>query len=240
MIRATGIIPARYASTRFPGKPLAEILGKSMISMVYERARRAASLDRVIVATDDDRIMEACGRLGIPVRLTSPGHASGTERVAEVARGLDSSLIVNIQGDEPLLEPAMIDELVGAFDDEAVVMASLMKKIRDPAAFQDCHRVKVVVDKDGNALYFSRAPIPYGAEGFFHHIGIYGFRRDFLFRFCALAPSDLERHEGLEQLRALENGFRIRMVETAHSTLSVDTPRDIIEVERFLKEKGHD
>jgi len=212
-----------------------------MISMVYDRARKAVSLDGVIVATDDDRIMRVCEDLGIPVRMTSPGHTSGTERVAEVARGLDSPLIVNIQGDEPVLEPAMIDDLVGALQDDAVVMASVMKKVRDSDAFLDCHRVKVVVDKDRNALYFSRAPIPYrSSDGFFHHIGIYGFRREFLFRFCALPPSELEKTEGLEQLRALENGFRIRMVETAFSTLSVDTPQDIIEIERFLKEKGHD
>jgi 3-deoxy-manno-octulosonate cytidylyltransferase (CMP-KDO synthetase) len=217
------------------------ILGKPMISMVYDRAIKAKSLDGVIVATDDARIRETCESLGISVRMTSPGHASGTERIAEVARELATPIVVNIQGDEPVLEPAMIDELVGAFEDDKVVMASLMKKLHDREAFEDGHRVKVVVDKDGDALYFSRAPIPYrGPEGFFHHIGIYGFSREFLFRFCGLAPSPLEKAEGLEQLRALEHGFRIRMVETAYSTLSVDTPQDIIEVERFLKEKGHD
>ena len=190
MERATGIIPARYASTRFPGKPLATILGKPMISMVYESARRARLLGEVIVATDDERIMKACADLGIPARMTSPDHGSGTERVAEVARGLEAGLIINIQGDEPVLDPGMIDALVEALQDPSVLMASLMTRVKDPAAFQDLNRVKVVVDKDGNALYFSRTPIPCRApDGFFQHIGIYGYRREFLFRFCALPPS---------------------------------------------------
>ncbi len=235
---AAGIIPARYASTRFPGKPLATILGKPMISMVYENARRARRLGELLVATDDERIMKACADLGIPARMTSPNHGSGTERAAEVARGLDAGLIINIQGDEPVLDPGMIDALVEALQDPSVLMASLMTRVKDPAAFEDLNRVKVVVDKDRNALYFSRTPIPCRApEGFFQHIGIYGYRKEFLFRFCALPPSELERSERLEQLRALENGYRIRMVETAHSTLSVDTPRDIIEVERYLRER---
>jgi 3-deoxy-manno-octulosonate cytidylyltransferase (CMP-KDO synthetase) len=239
MEMAAGIIPARYASTRFPGKPLATILGKPMISMVYESARRARCLGELLVATDDERIMKACANLGIPARMTSPNHGSGTERAAEVARGLDAGLIVNIQGDEPVLDPGMIDALVEALQDPSVLMASLMTRVKDPAAFADLNRVKVVVDKDRNALYFSRTPIPCRApDGFFQHIGIYGFRKEFLFRFCALPPSELEKAERLEQLRALENGYRIRMVETAHSTLSVDTPRDIIEVERYLREKG--
>jgi 3-deoxy-manno-octulosonate cytidylyltransferase (CMP-KDO synthetase) len=238
---AAGVIPARYASIRFPGKPLAAILGKTMISMVYERARRSRLLAEVLVATDDERIMKACADLGIPARMTSASHGSGTERAAEVARGLSSGLIVNIQGDEPLLDPGMIDALVEALQDPSVLMASLMTRVKDQAAFEDLNRVKVVVDKDRNALYFSRTPIPCRApDGFFQHIGIYGYRKEFLFRFCALPPSDLEKAEKLEQLRALENGYRIRMVETAHSTLSVDTPRDIIEVERYLREHEHD
>ncbi len=241
MEMAAGIIPARYASSRFPGKPLATILGKPMISMVYERARRSRLLSEVIVATDDERILKACADLGIPARMTSAAHGSGTDRVAEVARELDAGLIVNIQGDEPVLDPGAIDALVEALQDPSVVMASLMTRVKDAAAFEDLNRVKVVVDKDRNALYFSRTPIPCRApDGFFQHIGIYGYRKEFLFRFCALPPSELEKAERLEQLRALENGYRIRMVETAHPTLSVDTPRDIIEVERYLREKGHD
>lgn len=212
-----------------------------MISIVYERARRARLLDEVLVATDDERIMKACADLGIPARMTSPDHVSGTERAAEVARSLDSALIVNIQGDEPVLDPGMIDALVEELQDPSVLMASLMTRVKDPAAFEDLNRVKVVVDKDRNALYFSRTPIPCRApSGFFQHIGIYGYRREFLFQFCVLPPSELEKAERLEQLRALENGYGIRMVETLYSTLSVDTPRDIIEVERYLREKGHD
>ncbi len=238
---AAGIIPARYASSRFPGKPLATILGKPMISIVYERARRSRLLSEVLVATDDERILKACADLGIPARMTSAAHGSGTDRAAEVARELDAGLIVNIQGDEPVLDPGAIDALVEALQDPSVVMASLMTRVKDAAAFEDLNRVKVVVDKDRNALYFSRTPIPCRApDGFFQHIGIYGYRKEFLFRFCALPPSELEKAERLEQLRALENGYRIRMVETAHSTLSVDTPRDIIEVEKYLREKGHD
>lgn len=241
MEKAAGIIPARYASSRFPGKPLATILGKTMISMVYERARRSRLLSEVLVATDDERIMKACADLGIPARMTSPDHNSGTERAAEVARGLAAGLIINIQGDEPVLDPGMIDALVEELQDPSILMASLMTRVKDQAAFEDLNRVKVVVDKDRNALYFSRTPIPCRApDGFLQHIGIYGFRREFLFRFCALPPSELEKAERLEQLRALENGVGIRMVETRYSTLSVDTPRDIIEVERYLREKGHD
>jgi len=237
---ATGVIPARYGSTRFSGKPLALILGKPMIQMVYERSKRAKFLEQVIVATDDERIMTACAGLGIPARLTSRSIGSGTERVAEVARELGSSLIVNIQGDEPVLDPAMIDALVEALQDESILMASLMTRIKDTAAFNDRNRVKVVVDKDGFALYFSRAPIPYQPqEGFFQHIGIYGFKAEFLFRLCGLPPSGLEKAESLEQLRALENGYRIKMIETPYSTLSVDSPRDIIEVEKLLRKKRH-
>jgi 3-deoxy-manno-octulosonate cytidylyltransferase (CMP-KDO synthetase) len=239
--KATGIIPARFGATRFPGKPLALILGKPMIQRVYDNACRANSLAAVIVATDDPRIMAACGDLRIPVRMTSPDHSSGTDRVAEVAGTVDTPLIVNIQGDEPILEPGMIDALVGAMADEGVVMASLMTRVEDPAAFSDRNRVKVVVDKNGFALYFSRAPIPHGTkDGFFQHIGIYGYRKEFLFRFCGLPPSRLERTEKLEQLRALENGYKIKMVETESPTLSVDSPQDIIEVERYLTNNNHD
>ena len=238
---AIGIIPARYGSTRFPGKPLALILGKPMVQMVYERSKRAKYLERVLVATDDDRIMNACAGLGIPARLTSASIGSGTERVAKVARELGASLVVNIQGDEPVVDPATIDALVESLQDESVMMASLMTRAKDPAIFNDKNRVKVVVDKDGFALYFSRAPIPYRAQkGFFQHIGIYGYRTEFLFRFCSLPPSGLEKAENLEQLRALENGYRIKMIEIPSSTLSVDSPRDIIEVEKYLSGKGHD
>jgi 3-deoxy-manno-octulosonate cytidylyltransferase (CMP-KDO synthetase) len=235
---AIGIIPARYQSTRFPGKPLAHILGKPMIQWVYERASMAKTLKKVIVATDDTRIIEGCHDLGIPVVMTSIDHRSGTDRVAEAAYATDFPLVVNIQGDEPLLEPSTIDGLVEALQDDSVVMASVMTRIVDADAFVDQNKVKVVVDTAGNALYFSRCPIPSGsAGGFFLHIGLYGYQREFLFRFCSLGPSPLEKTEKLEQLRALEHGFKIKMIESGPPTLSVDTPQDIIKIENHLKEK---
>jgi len=232
---ATGIIPARYQSSRFPGKPLALIQGRPMIQWVYEGALSAKSLDSVIIATDDERIREAARGFGAPVVMTSPHHGSGTERVAEVAARLSTPFIVNIQGDEPLINGQMLDSLVQALRSEPVPMVSLMRKVQDIGLLQDPNRVKVVVDNLGFALYFSRSPIPYHATNdFFHHLGIYGYQRDFLLEFCKLAPSRLEQLENLEQLRALENGFKIKMVEVPFSTLSVDSPRDIIEVENCL------
>lgn len=235
MNSATGIIPARYQSSRFPGKPLALIQGRPMIQWVYEGALSAKSLDAVIIATDDERIMEAARGFGAPVVMTSAHHGSGTERVAEVAARLSSPFIVNIQGDEPLINGQMLDSLVQALRSEPVPMVSLMRKVQDLELLRDPNRVKVVVDNLGFALYFSRSPIPYHAADYFsHHLGIYGYRRDFLLKFCKLAPSRLELLENLEQLRALENGFKIKMVEVPFSTLSVDSPRDIIEVENCL------
>ena len=235
MNSATGIIPARYQSSRFPGKPLALIQGRPMIQWVYEGALSAKSLDSVIIATDDERIREAARGFGAPVVMTSPHHGSGTERVAEVAARLSTPFIVNIQGDEPLINGQMLASLVQALRSEPVPMVSLMRKVQDIGLLQDPNRVKVVVDNLGFALYFSRSPIPYHATNdFFHHLGIYGYQRDFLLEFCKLAPSRLEQLENLEQLRALENGFKIKMVEVPFSTLSVDSPRDIIEVENCL------
>jgi len=206
-----------------------------MIQWVYEGALSAKSLDSVIIATDDERIREAARGFGAPVVMTSPHHGSGTERVAEVAARLSTPFIVNIQGDEPLINGQMLASLVQALRSEPVPMVSLMRKVQDIGLLQDPNRVKVVVDNLGFALYFSRSPIPYHATNdFFHHLGIYGYQRDFLLEFCKLAPSRLEQLENLEQLRALENGFKIKMVEVPFSTLSVDSPRDIIEVENCL------
>ncbi len=236
--RGVGIIPARFGSTRFPGKPLALIKGRPMIQWVYEGARSAALLDDILVATDDERIAAACRAFGAPVRMTSPDHRTGTERVAEAAHTIDNNIIINIQGDEPLLNGRSLDVLVEALQDPAVPMASLMRRTTDLASAGDPNRVKVVTDKDGWALCFSRSPLPYGASDFyFQHIGLYGFQREALFRFCALPPSRLECAERLEQLRALENGIRIRMLETADAPLSVDVPRDIIEVEKILGQR---
>ncbi|MBN2199019.1 MAG: 3-deoxy-manno-octulosonate cytidylyltransferase [Candidatus Aminicenantes bacterium] len=237
MKKALGIIPARHDSTRFPGKPLAPILGKPMLQWVYEAASRAKSLERVIVATDDIRILELARHLGAEVVMTSSGHASGTDRAAEAAAGLDASFVVNIQGDEPLLEAEMIDSLVSALTEGAAPMASLMARAGREEVL-DRNVVKVVVDVHGFALYFSRFPVPFGGTGdFFKHVGVYGYRRDFLLELSRMPSSGLEKAENLEQLRVLENGFKIKMVECGGAILSVDVPEDIIKVEKLLKKR---
>lgn len=237
MKKAAGVIPARFASTRFPGKPLAPIMGRPMIQWVYEAARKAASLDRVIVATDDARIFEGARLFGAEAVMTSPDHVSGTDRVAEVVSGLDVSYVVNIQGDEPLLEAGMIDALVAALEEGDAPAASLMARAGREEVL-DRNVVKVVVDVRGFALYFSRFPIPFGTTGdFFRHVGMYGYRRDFLLELSRMPASSLEKSEKLEQLRILENGFKIKMVECHGAALSVDAPEDIIKVENRLKNR---
>jgi 3-deoxy-manno-octulosonate cytidylyltransferase (CMP-KDO synthetase) len=239
LTRAAAVIPARFQSTRFPGKPLALILGKPMLRWVYEAVRQAGSVDRVIIATDDPRISDAAAGLGADVVMTSPDHSCGTDRVAEVAERLPHSIILNVQGDEPLITGGEIDRLVEALQDPSIHMASLMAKVHDVGLIGDPHLVKVVVDVDGYALYFSRSPLPYLSDDFFYlHSGIYGFQRDFLLQFSRMPGSRLERIEKLEQLRVLENGRRIKMIEAAHPALRVDTPQDIIRVEKFLKQRA--
>jgi 3-deoxy-manno-octulosonate cytidylyltransferase (CMP-KDO synthetase) len=238
--RAAAIIPARYESTRFPGKPLALILGKPMVQRVYEGVRAARLVDRVIIATDDERIQEAARSFGAEAVLTSRGHHSGTERVAEVSQVIDNNIIINVQGDEPLVTGGLVDSLVEALQAGEVRMASLLARVNDLALMANPNIVKVVTDRDGFALYFSRAPIPFQSSDFFYqHIGIYGYKKDFLAEFTMMKPSRLERLERLEQLRALENGCRIKMVEAPSPTLSVDTPGDIIKIEEFLRRTGH-
>jgi 3-deoxy-manno-octulosonate cytidylyltransferase (CMP-KDO synthetase) len=237
---ATGIIPARYQSTRFPGKALAPILGKPMIQWVHEGASQAKLIDRIIIATDDERILKSALGFGAEAVMTSARFRSGSERAAEVAQGLNNELIINIQGDEPLVTGKMIDLLVEGLQDGTAPMASLMAKVNDISMIHDEHIVKVVVDEQGQALYFSRAPLPYQSPDFFYqHIGIYGYKKDFLLRFARMKPTRLERLEKLEQLRALERGFKIKMIEIPFPTLSVDTPQDIIRVEEFLKKEKH-
>jgi 3-deoxy-manno-octulosonate cytidylyltransferase (CMP-KDO synthetase) len=238
---AAGIIPARYGATRFPGKPLAMIAGKPLIQRVYERARKAKYLRQLIVATDDARIFSASRAFGADVRMTSPDHRSGTERVAEVAEGLDTPIIINIQGDEPLLQGQMIDDLVQVLQDDAIGMATLATKVTDMDRIHDQDIVKVVADKNGDALYFSRSPLPFQSADYFHqHIGIYGYQKEFLMKFHTLPVSRLEASEGLEQLRALENGYKIKIVPTHFQALSVDTPQDIIAVEKFIRKDTND
>jgi len=206
-----------------------------MIERVYDSARRAKYLDRLIIATDDERIGEIARNFGAEVRMTSSGHRSGTDRVAEVAREIKASIVINIQGDEPLLRGEMIDELVVALQDKDVAMATLASRVNDMSLLQDNNRVKVVADRNGTALYFSRSPLPFQASDYFlQHIGIYGYQRDFLLAFTRMEPTRLEKIEKLEQLRALENGYRIKVIETSFLTMSVDSPQDIIKVENFL------
>jgi 3-deoxy-manno-octulosonate cytidylyltransferase (CMP-KDO synthetase) len=237
--KALGVIPVRFQSSRFPGKPLAPILGKPMIQWVFEGAKKAELLERVIIATDNDRIFWTAEKIGAEVMMTSAEHLSGTERVAEVAAKVEAPIVINIQGDEPLVEGKMLDSLVRALQDESIPMATLMAKVYDFGQFEESHVVKVISDRNGYALYFSRAPLPYQTVDFFYqHIGIYGYQRDFLLNFHRLGPSRLEKVEKLEQLRVLENGLRVKMIEIPIATLSVDTPHDIIKVEKFLKQRN--
>ena len=235
------IIPARYHSSRLPGKALADIAGKPMIEHVYRRTAAASSISSVLVATDDDRILEAVRGFGGAACMTSADHPSGTDRLAEVAAELSSAIVVNVQGDEPLIEPAMIDEAVEPLlADPLVVMSTLRRRISDPADLQNPNVTKVVVDRDGFALYFSRAPIPYARAGAppapaWRHVGLYVYRRDCLLQLAALAPTVLERSEALEQLRALEHGIRILAVETSYDSIGVDTPEDLERVRRLVQ-----
>jgi 3-deoxy-manno-octulosonate cytidylyltransferase (CMP-KDO synthetase) len=235
-LTTTAIIPARYQSTRLPGKPLVDIVGLPMIVRVYDRVRATPGLDAVLVATDDERVCDAIVGHGGDCRMTSPDHRSGTDRLAEVAHTLDTDLIVNVQGDEPLIEPAMIAEAITPFFDEpALQMSTLVRRIDEEHEFKNPHVVKAVVGLDGFALYFSRASVPYhratANQGIparaFKHIGLYVYRRECLLRLAALPQSPLEVAESLEQLRALEHGIRIKAVETRHDSIGVDTPEDL-------------
>jgi 3-deoxy-manno-octulosonate cytidylyltransferase (CMP-KDO synthetase) len=243
---ATAIIPARYASTRLPGKPLIALAGKAMIERVWERTRLAKNISRVVIATDDDRIVRAVRAFGAEAVMTRAEHRSGTERVAEVAAtaaSKDEEIFVNVQGDEPLIEPEAIDTAVEAIEsDESVLVSTLMVPIAKPADIMDPNVVKVVFDFDGNALYFSRAPIPWvrDREAPVHvqhmkHLGLYAFRRSALLDFPTLPLGDLERIEQLEQLRWMENGYKIRVVETPHDSVSVDVAEDVARVEELLR-----
>jgi 3-deoxy-manno-octulosonate cytidylyltransferase (CMP-KDO synthetase) len=240
------VIPARYASTRLPGKPLVPLAGKPMIERVWERVRQATSLSGVVVATDDERIRSAVQGFGGEVVMTRSDHRSGTERVAEVAASRkDAEIIVNVQGDEPLIDPAAIDEVVEAVRADAEVnVATLAVPIVKTADIMDPNVVKAVLDFDGNALYFSRAPIPWVRDrgGPVHarhlkHLGIYAFRRAALLEFPTFPQGDLERIEQLEQLRWLENGYRIRVAETEHDSIGVDAPEDVARVEQLLTQR---
>jgi len=235
------VIPARYASSRFPGKALAPLAGRPLIQHVYERAAGARYLSHLLIATDDERIAAAARTFGAAVRMTRADHPSGTDRVAEAASADRAELVVNIQGDEPLIDPAAIDAAVlGLLEAPEIPMGTLKKLIEDPAELSNPNVVKVVTDRSGNALYFSRSRIPYvraGAEQApcYKHVGLYVYRREFLLAYPQLPVGPLERAEKLEQLRALENGYRIRVVETEYESRGVDTPEDLKAVEKLLQ-----
>jgi 3-deoxy-manno-octulosonate cytidylyltransferase (CMP-KDO synthetase) len=238
MKNCIGIIPARYASTRFPGKPLVDIAGKSMIERVYEQAKKS-SLRQVIVATDDERIRKAVTAFGGEVSMTSIDHQSGTDRCAEVIQKLNlkADAVINIQGDEPFIDPRQIDLVCSCFDDDTVQLATLVKKVSNPEILFNPNSPKVILDKDQNAIYFSRHPIPYvrgidntdwiSKHTFYQHIGIYGYRPDTLMKITRLPVSSLEKSESLEQLRWIENGLKIRTAITTLETLAIDTPDDL-------------
>ncbi|MBI5483838.1 MAG: 3-deoxy-manno-octulosonate cytidylyltransferase [Deltaproteobacteria bacterium] len=246
-MKITAVIPARYASTRFPGKALAVIDGKPMIQHVYERTARAKLVSRTIVATDDQRIYDAVQRIGGEAIMTSANHETGTDRLAEVAIGLDADIIVNVQGDEPLICPDMIDQAIQPFlDDGDLQMGTLKTRIKSLHDFLSPNVVKVVTDNLSNALYFSRSPLPFFRDKWkdlkdesfccgkllcYKHVGLYVYRRDFLLRFAAMPPTFLEVSEKLEQLRALENGVKIRVVETEFECIGVDTPDDLVKAQ---------
>lgn len=238
-----GVIPARYASSRFEGKVLADILGKPMLQHVWERAKQSLVLNDLIIACDDSRVAEAAKGFGAKTVLTSRDHASGTDRIIEIINPIDVKVVINIQADEPLVNPMMIDSLAQTLlDKPEIQMATVMKEIEDIKELRDPNVVKVVVDRNNFALYFSRAPIPHRAHNsevkapkFYKHIGLYGYTKDFLFTYKNLPVSDLEKIECLEQLRVLEEGFRIKLIETKHETIGVDTPEDLEKVKAFLK-----
>jgi 3-deoxy-manno-octulosonate cytidylyltransferase (CMP-KDO synthetase) len=245
-MRVTAVIPARYASTRFVGKALADIMGKPMVQHVYERTSRATLVSEVIVATDDARIEAAVKAFGGRVAMTSPDHETGTDRLAEVAERIDADIIVNVQGDEPLIEPAMIDEVIAPLlADSTILMGTLKSRVRNLHDFLSPNVVKVITDCNGFALYFSRSPLPFFRDKWddlkdeafasgrllcHKHVGIYVYRRDFLIRLARMPQTQLECAEKLEQLRVLENGCRIRVVETEYESIGVDSPPDLEKV----------
>ncbi|MBU0604674.1 MAG: 3-deoxy-manno-octulosonate cytidylyltransferase [Candidatus Omnitrophica bacterium] len=243
-MKAIGVIPARWGATRFEGKVLANLLGTPVIQHVWENAKKARTLDDLIVACDDERILKAVEGFGGKAIYTSPDQPSGTDRLAEVVNAMSVDIVVNIQGDEPLIKPIMIDNLVMALQEEKIAqMATIIKKIDDDSELTNSNVVKVVVDKNGYALYFSRYSIPYNRTSakdsgkrpvYYKHIGLYAFTKDFLFTFKKLPHSSLENAEKLEQLRALEYGYKIRVVETKFDTVGVDRPEDLKRAEEAL------
>lgn len=248
-MNAIGVIPARWQSTRFPGKVLADIAGKPMIRHVWERCQRCRRLDDLWIACDDRRVFDAARAFGAKAVMTSPDHPSGSDRIAEAVRDLDAAIVVNIQGDEPLIDPQMIDGLVDALEaDPASPVATVITGIVHHKDLNDPNVVKVVVDANGNALYFSRSLIPFNRnaalpEGvrYFKHLGLYAYRKEFLLKYTRWPKSRLEQAEQLEQLRVLEAGHKIKTIETTTETIAVDTPEDLKRLAAwFQKHHAHD
>jgi len=242
--KVAAIIPARFASTRFPGKPLVDLGGKPMIQRTYERVKAVKGFDRIVIATDDQRIFDAAMGFGAEVMMTSTEHLTGTDRCAEVLRRLGEEVdyVVNIQGDEPFIEPAQLEEVAAGFSSGAPIL-TLIKKITDSETLFNVNTPKVVCDEEGNALYFSRQTIPYlrGVEPsewlnkhtFFKHIGLYAYRADILPGLSALKPTSLELAESLEQLRWVQNGIRIKAIETQFETIGIDSPEDLEKIQKM-------
>lgn len=238
------IIPARYASTRLPGKPLVMIAGKTMIERVYEQAKKAKVPDKVIVATDDQRVFDAVEAFGGSAMMTSAHHATGTDRLAEVVLAYpDIDVIINVQGDEPLISPDVIDQLGEVFfREDAPPMATVATEMIEPE-YEDPNAVKVVMNKRGEALYLSRSLIPYARNPIhpkarpYKHIGIYAYRRDFLLKYASLASTPLEATESLEQLRAIENGYKIQVILSNHKFIGIDTPADLEEIRKYFEKE---
>lgn len=241
-MKIIGVIPARYKSSRFPGKPLVDILGKPMIWWVYQQCLKVSELDELYVATDDEKIKTTCEKYGMNVIMTSSEHKTGSDRVGEVATKVEGELFINIQGDEPVIEPDEIREVISCFNDRNVYFASLRKAINDPEEIESLSTVKVVVDKNDDALYFSRNIIPSNKKDgpiakVFRHVGIYAYKKDFLLEFVKMPQTELELGEGIEPLRALENGYKIRVKETQYDSIGVDYPEHVKLVEQVIKNR---
>lgn len=241
-MKIIGVIPARFKSSRFPGKPLVDICGKPMVWWVYQQCLKVEKLDAVYVATDDEKIKMTCEKNAMNVIMTSNKHQTGSDRVGEVATKIDGDLFVNIQGDEPLIDPHEINEVIDIFEDESVYFGSLRIEVTDPEEIAAYSTVKVVVDKNSDALYFSRNVIPSNKkEGpvarVFRHVGIYAYKKDFLLKFVNMPQTELELGEGIEPLRAMENGYKIRVKETKYSSIGVDYPEHVKLVEDIIKKQ---